>query len=195
VAQVARRLDLRRLPAAVLKAALKGDTAISHTNRNFVIAYILLVGLPLLGLVGILKSGRRLAAPFSVDGAWKIESGASRPPASPCGNFLSSVSNAPLSISQSGKSLVVTLRGGTKTTTGTLDGKTVRAQFAGTVRSGTDKSGAAECGDGSLTLAATLDPLAEPRTLSGTLSVEGCGSCAPLEFRAVKQPRSPGGTR
>ncbi len=193
MAQAARRPDLRRLPAAVLKAALKGETAISHTNRNFVIAYILLVGLPLLGLVGILKSGRRLAAPFSVDGDWKIES--SHPAVSSCGNFLSSVSNAPLSISQSGKSLVVTLRGGTKTTTGTLDGKTVRAQFAGTVRSGTDKSGAAECGDGSLTLAATLDPLAEPRTLSGTLSIEGCGSCAPLEFRAVKQPRSPGGTR
>ena len=194
MAQAARRPDLRRLPAAVLKAALKGETAISHTNRNFVIAYILLVGLPLLGLVGILKSGRRLAAPFSVDGDWKIESD-SHPAVSSCGNFLSSVSNAPLSISQSGKSLVVTLRGGTKTTTGTLDGKTVRAQFAGTVRSGTDKSGAAECGDGSLTLAATLDPLAEPRTLSGTLSIEGCGSCAPLEFRAVKQPRSPGGTR
>jgi hypothetical protein len=172
-----------------------GETAISHTNRNFVIAYILLVGLPLLGLVGILRGGRSLTAPFSVDGAWKIESGVSRLPASPCGNFLSLVSNAPLSISQSGKSLVVTLTGGTKTTTGTLDGKTVRAQFAGTVRSGADKSGAAACGDGSLTLAATLDPLAEPRTLSGTLSIEGCGSCTPLEFHAVRQPKSPGGTR
>jgi hypothetical protein len=153
------------------------------------------VGLPLLGLVGILRSGRGLTAPLSVDGAWKIESGASRLPASPCGNFFSSVSNAPLSISQSGKSLVVTLSGGTKTTTGTLDGKTVRAQFAGTVRSGADKSGAAACGDGSLILAATLDPLAEPRTLSGTLSIEGCGSCRPLEFHAVRQPKSAGGMR
>jgi hypothetical protein len=148
------------------------------------------VGLPLLGLVGILRSGRSLTAPFSVDGAWKIESGAGRLPASPCGNFLSSVSNAPLSISQSGKSLVVTLSGGTKATTGTLEGKTIKAQFTGA-----DKSGAAACGDGSLTLAATLDPLAEPRTLSGTLSVEGCGSCTPLEFHAVRQPKNPGGTR
>jgi hypothetical protein len=145
------------------------------------------VGLPLLGLVGILKSGRSLTAPFSVDGAWKIESAVSRLPASPCGNFLSSASNAPLAISQSGKSLVITIIGGTKTTTGTLEGKTVRAQFAGT-----DKSA---CGDGALTLAATLDPLAEPRTLNGTLSVDGCTSCTPLEFRAVRQPKSPGGTR
>jgi hypothetical protein len=148
------------------------------------------VGLPLLGLVGILRSGRSLTAPFSVDGAWKIESGASRLPASPCGNFLSSVSNAPLSISQSGKSLVVTFSGGTKTTTGTLDGKTIKAQFTGA-----DKSGAAACGDGALTFAATLDPLAEPRTLSGTLFIEGCGSCTPLEFHGVRQPKSAGGTR
>ncbi len=143
--------------------------------------------LPVLGLVAILKSGRGLSAPFSVDGAWKIES--SRPSASPCGNFLSSVSTAPLSISQSGKALVVTLSG-TKTTTGTLEGKILKAQF-----SGADKSSAAECGNGSLTLTATLDPLAEPRTLSGTLAIEGCAACAPLEFHAIRQPKSPGGTR
>jgi hypothetical protein len=178
-----------------LLEVLQGETAISHTNRNFVIAYILLVGLPLLGLVGILKSGRGLTAPFSVDGSWKIESAVSRLPASPCGNFLSSVSAAPLSILQSGKSLVVTLSGGTKTTTGTLDGKTLKAQFVAADRSGADQSGPAECGYRSLTLTAILDPLAEPRTLSGTLAVEGCGSCTPLEFHLVRQPKSPGGTR
>jgi hypothetical protein len=168
----------------------EGEKAISHTNRNFVLAYVFLVALPVLGLVGILKRGRSLSAPFSVDGVWKIESG--NLPASPCGNFLSSVSSAPLSISQSGKSLVVTLSGGTKTASGTLEGKTIKAQFTGA-------SGTSECstGAGALTLTATLDPMAEPRTLSGTLSVEGCASssCAPMEFRAVRQPRSPGGTR
>jgi hypothetical protein len=145
------------------------------------------VALPVLGLLGILKSGRGLSAPFSVDGAWKIESGASRLSVSPCGNCLSSVSNAPLSISQSGKTLVVTLSG-TRTTTGALNGKIIKAQFAGADRS-------AGCGDGGLTLTATLDPLAEPRTLIGTLSVVGCGSCAPMEFHAVRQPRSAGGAR
>jgi len=160
----------------------------SHTSRNFVIAYILLVGLPLLGLAGVLRSGRALTAPFSVDGAWKIEVKANQFSALPCADFFSSISKAPVSISQSGKSLVIGLNSG-KTATGTLDGKTVRAQFTGT-----DKSGAAECGDGGLTLTASLDPLAQPRTLSGTLAVNGCGSCAPLGFHAVKQPRSAGGT-
>src|SRR5205807_8940501 len=129
--------------------------------RNFVIAYVFLVVLPVLGLVAILKSGRGLSAPFSVDGAWKIES--SSPSTTPCGNLLSSVSQAPISISQSGRALVVTLSGGMKTTAGMLDGKIIKAQFAGA-----DKSRATECGNGSLTLSATLDPQAEPRTLSGT---------------------------
>jgi hypothetical protein len=160
----------------------------AHTNRNFVLAYIFLVGLPLLGLAGILKGGRHLTAPFSVDGAWKMV--ASQPLAPACKDFFSSVSSAPLSISQSGKSLVVTLNGGTRTTSGTLEGKIITAQF--TVP---DKSGAAQCGDGNLNLTATLDPLTDPRTISGTLSVEGCASCAPLEFRAARQPKPPGGTR
>jgi hypothetical protein len=138
--------------------------------------------------VGILKSGRALKAPFSVDGAWKIES--RNASTSPCGNLLSSVSSAPLSISQSGKSLVVALSGGTKTAIGTLDGNIITAKFPSIYESST-----ALCGDLSLTLTATLDPLAEPRTLSGTLSVDGCASCAPMEFHAVRQPKSPGGTR
>jgi hypothetical protein len=153
-----------------------------------VIAYVLLVGLPLLALVGILRSGRSLNAPFSVDGAWKINAGAVQTSTAPCADFLSSVSNSPVSISQSGTSLVIGLGG--KTTTGTIAGKTIKAQFAGTVN-----PSAVDCKDRSLNLTATLDPLTEPRTLSGRLSVEGCDSCAPVEFRAVKQPRPAGGTR
>jgi hypothetical protein len=167
----------------------RGENAISHTNRNFVIAYILLVGLPLLGLVGVLRSGRSLNAPFSVDGAWKIDEGAGHAPVTPCGDFLSSVSNSPVSISQSGTSLVIGLGGG-KTTTGTLDGKTIKAQFAGSAN-----PNANDCSDHNLLLTATLDPMTEPRTLTGKLSVEGCASCAPIEFHAVRQPRPAGATR
>jgi hypothetical protein len=158
----------------------------SHANRNFIIAYILLVGLPLLGLAGVLKSGRSLNAPFSVDGAWKMDAGAVHITAAPCAEFLSSVSNSPVSISQSGTSLVIGLGG--KTTTGTLAGKTIKAQFAGA-----DSPKAADCSDHSLTLTATLDPMTEPRTLTGRLSVEDCASCVPAEFRATRQPRPVGG--
>jgi hypothetical protein len=167
----------------------RGENAISHTNRNFVIAYILLVGLPLLGLVGVLRSGRTLTAPFSVDGAWKIDTGTAHPSAAPCGDFLSSLSNSPVSISQSGTSLVIGLGSG-KTTTGILDGKTIKAQFAGSAN-----PNANDCSDHNLALTATLDPQTEPRTLSGRITVEGCATCAPVEFYATRQPRPAGATR
>ena len=161
----------------------------AHTNRNFVIAYFLLVGLPLLALVGILRSGRTLKAPLSVDGAWKISTAAGQTVAEPCGDFFSSISNSPLSISQSGTSLVIGLGGG-KATTSTLDGMTIKAKFAGA-----ENPSAVDCKDRSLALTATLDPLTEPRTLSGRISLEGCDSCAPVEFRATRQPRPAGATR
>jgi hypothetical protein len=160
----------------------------AHTNRNFVIAYILLVGVPLLALAGVLRSGRSLIAPFSVDGTWKLDAGAIPPASAPCGDFFSSVLNSPVSISQSGTSLVIGLEG--KTTTGTLTGKTIKAQFSGAAN-----PNASDCSDRSLSLTATLDPLIEPRALSGKLSVEGCASCLPVEFRAVRQPKTPGATR
>ncbi len=166
----------------------KGETAISHTNRNFLLAYIFLVALPVLGLVGILRSGRRLSAPSSVDGTWKIEAAANRVPAPTCSSFLSVVANSPLSISQSGKQLVVVLDGGSKSADGVLEGKTINASFAAA-----DNSAQPDCNAQPWTLTATLDPQTEPRTLSGKFSVAGCASCVPLEFRAVKQARTASG--
>ena len=115
-----------------------------------------------------------------------MQAGAGHPSSAPCGDFLSSIANAPVSISQSGTSLVIGLGG--KTTTGTLNGKAIQAQFAGG-----DNPKAPDCRHRALALTATLDPQAEPRTLNGTLSVEGCESCVPVEFHAVRQPRPAGG--
>jgi hypothetical protein len=157
----------------------------TRANRNFILAYIFLVGLPLLCLAAVLRSGRGLSAPYSVDGAWKLEAGVNRTSASPCDNFFSAISNAPLSISQSGNTLVVALNGGTKTATGTLDGKILNAQFAGA-------GDAAECGDRNLTLTATLDPQAAPRSMSGTLTIDNCAACS-LIFHAVRQSHNAGG--
>jgi hypothetical protein len=162
----------------------------SHANRNFVIAYIFLVGLPLLCLAAVLKNGRGLTAPYSIDGTWKIETrdrvSPDHPSLSPCAFFFSSLSSGHFSISQSGKTLVIGLSGGSRTTIGTLEGKVIKAQFAGA-----DSSNFAGCG-GALTLNALLDPQSDPRTLHGTLSVNNCSYCS-IEFRAVRQPRTAGG--
>jgi hypothetical protein len=161
----------------------------SRTNRKLVVAYIFLVGLPLLVLVEVLKMGGTLAAPISVDGVWRMETRASHLLDLPCGNLLSSVTNGPVSISQSGKNLVLTLNGGSKATATVLEGKTIKAWFA--PMGSFNEAGCS--GDRIFTLTATLDPKSDPRTLSGTLSVDGCAPCVPVEFRAVSQPRDSGG--
>jgi Kef-type K+ transport system membrane component KefB len=51
----------------------------SYTNRKFVLVYIVLVGLPLLGLFGILRAGRKLAAPVSVSQTASLEANSSKP--------------------------------------------------------------------------------------------------------------------
>jgi hypothetical protein len=157
----------------------------SRTSRKFVVAYILLVGLPLLALAGVLRSGRSLSAPLSVDGTWKIDVDAKSIASNPCTAALLST---PLAISQSGKSLVVSV-GESKTESGTIEGTTLTAAFA----PGADPVPAGCNSDQSLTLTAVVNPKAQPRSLAGSLSVVGCESCAPVEFRAVRQPRPQGG--
>jgi len=161
----------------------------SNTSRNFIVAYVLLVGLPLVGLAGVLRTGRSLVAPISVDGVWKIEGDASRLAAQPCAKSVSSLSNTSVVISQSGKNLVLTFNNASKTVaSGTIDGKSVKASVVLT-RDSSDNG----CGDQPAAWTATIDPKSEPKSLSGALSFNACPSCVPVEFHALKQPRAAGG--
>jgi hypothetical protein len=156
----------------------------SHTNRNFVIAYILLVGLPIAGLLGVLKTGRHLAAPVSVDGNWKVRATADAAASSACFQSISWLQDSPLAISQSGPGLVLSWNGVTKPTApGSLDGNAIKASIPTGSASGA-------CGGGNLTLLATVDPKSEPRSMKGTITVDGCSSCATLDVHGVRQPRS-----
>lgn len=47
-------------------------------NKNFTVAYLFLVLLPVFGLVGILRSGQTLKAPASMDGVWMLQVAATR---------------------------------------------------------------------------------------------------------------------
>jgi hypothetical protein len=162
-----------------------------HTSRNFVVAYILLVGLPLLGLAGVLRTGRSLVAPISIDGNWKIQGDAGRITGQPCSKTLTSLLNSSLVISQSGRSLALTFNTPSKIpASGSLDGTSLKALIAPP----RDAAAEAGCGGDLLpTITAFVDPKSEPRTLAGILSVSGCPSCAAVEFRAVRQPKAPTG--
>jgi hypothetical protein len=156
----------------------------SHTNRNFIIAYILLVALPVVGLLGVLKSGRALTAPISVDGMWQLQADPVRLAALPCGKTLASTPDTALAISQSGRNFTLSLGNGPKSTaSGTLDGTILKATVVPSA-TWSDETG---CGSGrKLSLIATIDPRADPRSLTGMLSVNNCPSCPSVEFRAVR---------
>jgi hypothetical protein len=157
----------------------------SHTNRNFVLAYILLVGLPLVGLIGVLKSGRSLRAPLSVDGLWRVEADAGGFATLPCGKALLSGSQAVLAISQSGKNFTLDFANGRKANvSGVLEGTNIKASVVPSTAWAQEPG----CGAGrTLSLVATVDPTTNPRSLVGMISVDNCPSCRAVEFRAVRQ--------
>jgi hypothetical protein len=155
----------------------------THSNRNFVLAYILLVGLPILGLVGVLKTGRTLKAPISVDGSWQLQADPVRLATLPCGKALTEADTA-LVISQSGKNFILGISNAPKSSgSGVLEGRNLRASIAPSE----EWSAQASCGTNELSLIATVDPNANPRTLTGNLSVKNCSSCEPVEFRATRE--------
>jgi hypothetical protein len=156
----------------------------SRTGRIFVIAYALLVVLPVVGLVGVLKSGRSLAAPISVDGVWKLQTDPVLLAALPCGKTLASSPDATLAISQSGRNFTLSLSDGPKSVaSGVLDGTSLKASL----RPLAQWSNEVGCGSGrEISIVATVDPKSEPRSLIGTFSVDHCLSCAAVKFRATR---------
>jgi hypothetical protein len=161
---------------------------ISPANRTFVIAYILLVGLPLLALVGVLRSGRGLVAPISVDGVWKLGTDQPSPPAGKCGKSLASIQDSLVTISQSGKQLSLTLNNGSPVIgSGVIEGTTLNA----TVPFSSAPMNEPGCGSNTvLTLSATVNPKAEARSMQGTISVNDCASCSTVNYLASRQTRS-----
>jgi len=143
----------------------------------------------LLGLAGVLKTGRGLTAPISIDGTWKVEADMSRASAQPCGKQLAFLAESSLVISQSGKNFV--LMSGNMSNiagNGVIDEKNLSASV---VPADSSVSG---CASGQyLTLTATVDPRTEPRTLTGHVSISNCSACTPLEFRAVRLSRARSG--
>jgi hypothetical protein len=156
----------------------------SSTSRRFIVAYVLLVCGPLAALIGVLKVGRTLTAPLSIDGVWTVDVNPSTPPADPCDQAASVLFDSPLVVSQSGKHLEITFKGASQgAVPAELDGTDLRASLR--------PSGCASAQV--VKLVASVDPKSQPRALTGSLAVSNCASCAPLEFRAVRQTKSPSG--
>jgi hypothetical protein len=134
-----------------------------------VAAYLLSVGVPVMGLLGVLEAGRGIPAPLSIGGQWTLEFD----PAVRCAKGPGYPRPSALSISQSGTSAVITLNDGHATA--------LEATVNGTAL--TAKSSAAG-------IAASISGRPGERTLEGKMELDGC---APVAFRAVRQAPKRGG--
>jgi hypothetical protein len=150
------------------------------SQKRLFISYILLVGVPLLGMVGVLAAGRSLTAPLSVAGSWDLQIDPSVTLAPSCFAGLGFAHPAVLEISQSGRYLSLTLGTQPKLQLqAKLDGKALAADSALPV--------AESCRAARLSLRAGVDPKATPPTISGILSFNACPACGEANFRAVRQ--------
>jgi hypothetical protein len=128
-----------------------------------VAAYLLLVGVPVMGLLGILEAGRSIPAPLAIGGEWTLEFD----PAAHCANGPAALRQPAWNITQSGTEALITLNDGHATTLeATVDGASLSA-----------KSPAAG-------IAASIAGKPGARTLTGQMNFDGC---APVAFRAVRQ--------
>jgi hypothetical protein len=147
-----------------------------------VLLYLLLVGLPVLGVVGILRLGSRLEAPADIGGSWRAAYAPAAQLVPPC------VELAPegpaFDVTQSGLHAGVTLNDPSRTR---LDARLRGARlWASAERLPLLGTARAACPDAPLELAAELVPDGRESQLVGQLWAGGCAACAPVSFRAER---------
>ena len=135
--------------------------------------YLALVGLPLLGVSGILRAGSGLVAPPSFGGTWALATadapgGCARPA-------------GPLRVTQSGRRAQVTL--GAVAAGADVDGRRLRTRGA--------VATAGPCAGWRVEAEGVGGPV--PEALTGRLVPEGC-ACAPVPFRASRRASRPSAT-
>jgi len=154
-------------------------------NRNFAVAYLLLVVIPILGLAGVLRSGSKLTAPIAIGGLWKMQVDSFGLAALPCAGSVIAMQDADFTISQSGKYFTLNFANSVMySTSGSIEGTTIKVSML------TSPKGAKEAGcsgERVFSLIAALDSKANPNHLVGLLSVNDCAVCSPAEFRAVRE--------
>lgn len=152
------------------------------------IAYVCLVGIPLLGLIGIVHEGQHLNAPASVNGNWSVEGDFAAWAGKPCADLLTAEKRPALNISQSGSMLSIVLGDAqVAPLTGTIEGTTLTAGVEDPT-----PSGSASC-NAAIRVKATASKDREQRRLMGILQLNTCASCAPVAFLAIHPDAEPKG--
>jgi hypothetical protein len=157
----------------------------SYKNKRFVLAYCFLVILPILGFMEVLKKGRGMSAPPSVDGTWKVEANAIKLATLLCGKSTPAIQESFVTISQSGKNLALELNSEPAASgVGVIEGSIIKASLL-PLPKGPNQTA---CVSGRLlTLNATVDARVGLRLLAGELSLDACSSCMTIDFHAARQ--------
>ena len=170
-------------------------TAESYLGRmRDLVAYLLVVGTPLLGLLGVLRVGERVRAPVAVHGAYVLHVGdPSWAQAQPCLRYLLSGSDSTLHITQAGAQLAATLGPeGNVSLRGELTRDTVR--LAGAIEAAAMPD-SVRCAQGdSLSLLAVATRDNAMKRLHGALVAASCTACGAIQVSA-ERPRGYAGRR
>jgi len=151
-----------------------------------VLLYLGLVGLPVLGILGLLQVGQTLSAPISLAGTWnaqlspKSEATAAGPGLLPRPMVLT--------ITQSGSDVIVVFDDDQRTTlVGKIQGATIDASAIR--QDGTTANDAADFGNIPRSLRASIDWRADPRRLVGVLVVDRGRLHAEMPILAVRKDK------
>jgi hypothetical protein len=155
------------------------------------VSYLLFVGIPLAGLLGVLRLGQGLEAPRAVHGAWAVQPMAS--PGRACHRHLLAGGDSTLTISQSGRQLSAKLGPGDAAT---LRGRLIGAELVleGAIQPGSALRHAGCAAGDSVRVAARLVGGGPVERLDARLWTSACPECGAVEFTAV-QPRGHRGRR
>ena len=146
--------------------------------------YVVLVGIPVVGVCSLLRFGEALTAPIPVGGVWIAETTSRDLCDRSCGGLKIPSDQLALSISQSGTYLVLTLNDRKRTAlAGRIDNSTIVA--AGETRStSVDPSTDNEATIG---LRARVECQDGADRLIASLTIEGCEPAVEFSFTAIRQ--------
>lgn len=155
---------------------------------RLVIAYLILVGLPVLGVIGVLRVGGTLRPPLSVAGSWRVEQvGQAK---GPCADEAPLDHSEPLvlSISQSGSHLSLSFNNKSKAR---LEGEIQSTSLNANSQNGSGVSNPSERETANIIgLQASINQQTEPARLHGTLSFSKCPTEPGVTFLATRQLKS-----
>ncbi len=150
------------------------------------LAYLLFVGIPLAGLLGVLRLGQGIRAPQAVHGHYAVSHLES---AGACQAYLLS-GDSSLTMTQSGRQVTATLgRAGAVTLRGSVDGSTLT--LAGVVPAALPHQAECPVGD-TVRLVGQARRAPDHGHLDGSLAFLRCTDCPTATFHAVRQLHPPG---